>query len=379
MKNRMFLVGLVAGVLSVAAAERIAAQEGNSGPSAPGAVFVMTNAAAKNEVISFSRNADGTLQEFRKFDTGGRGSGGVNDPLASQGSLTLSQDHRLLFAANAGSGEISVFMVHGPALQLVDRVSSGGSGPNSIAQIGNLVYVLNAGGGSNVTGFQLQGNHLRQIANSSRFLSTNEPGGGSVAFSPSGKFLAVTERLTNKNDIFPVEADGTLGSIVETDSAGAGAFASQFAPNGALVVSETGPAGVPNSSAISSYAVNGDGTLAVVSKSVPTLAAANCWNAITPDGRFVYTGNSASSNISGYEIGNDGTLTPLPGTIVGNLLAGAVNIDTAISADGKFLYTLNSGGGTVGMFGIQKVGTLVSLGVAGGLTASGGFQGIAAN
>src|ERR1700722_18722547 len=100
-------VGLAICVLS---ANRSNAQDGRPGP---GAVFVMTNAADRNEVISFSRAADGSLQEGHRFATGGRGSGGNNDPLESQGSLTVSHDHTLLFAVNAGSGEISVFGVHG--------------------------------------------------------------------------------------------------------------------------------------------------------------------------------------------------------------------------------------------------------------------------
>jgi 6-phosphogluconolactonase len=82
---------------------------------------VMTNAANRNEVISYKRAADGSLQAAHRFATGGRGSGGNNDPLESQGSLTLSQDHSLLFAVNAGSGEISVFQVHGADLSLTDK------------------------------------------------------------------------------------------------------------------------------------------------------------------------------------------------------------------------------------------------------------------
>src|ERR1700751_4520424 len=35
------------------------------------AVFVMTNAADRNEIISFRRAADGSLQQFRSFATGG--------------------------------------------------------------------------------------------------------------------------------------------------------------------------------------------------------------------------------------------------------------------------------------------------------------------
>ena len=38
-----------------------------------GAVFVMTNAADRNEIISLKRAADGSLQEGRRSATGGRG------------------------------------------------------------------------------------------------------------------------------------------------------------------------------------------------------------------------------------------------------------------------------------------------------------------
>jgi 6-phosphogluconolactonase len=78
-----------------------------------GAVFVMTNAASGNEIIAYKRNGDGSLEQGRSFSTGGRGSGGVTDPLGSQGSLTLTDDRSFLLAVNAGSGSISVFRVHG--------------------------------------------------------------------------------------------------------------------------------------------------------------------------------------------------------------------------------------------------------------------------
>ena len=44
--------------------------------AATGAVFVMTNAAEHNEIITYKRGADGSLTEGRSFPTGGRGSGG---------------------------------------------------------------------------------------------------------------------------------------------------------------------------------------------------------------------------------------------------------------------------------------------------------------
>src|SRR6201987_1899728 len=106
-----------------------------------GAVFVMNNSSSRNEVISFVRSADGSLRQAGTFATGGRGTGGVTDPLESQGSLTLSSDHSLLFAVNGGSSEISVFQVHGSHLTLVDKELTGGAEPNAVAQHGGLVYV----------------------------------------------------------------------------------------------------------------------------------------------------------------------------------------------------------------------------------------------
>ena len=344
-----------------------------------GAVFVMTNAASGNEIIAYGRNADGSLQQGRRFATGGRGSGGVTDPLASQGSLTLTEDRSFLLAVNAGSGSISVFRVHGERLSLEDRVPCGGAEPVAVTQHGNLVYVLNAGGTSNVVGFRLeQSGRLRPIARSIAFLTTSNSGPGSLSFSPDGQFLLVTEKLNNRIGAFHVQLDGTLGPIVVTPAAGPGTFAVAFAPNGAALVSETGPAGGTNASAISSYAVLPNGTLSPISTSIPTQGAATCWQAVTPDGRFVYTSNSATSTISGFAIGTDGALTPLPGTVAATLPTGSTNLDTAISSDGKFLYTLDSGTGLVSIFGINEDGSLTSLGDAGGLSAAAGFNGIAA-
>jgi 6-phosphogluconolactonase len=344
-----------------------------------GAVFVMTNAASGNEIIAYARNEDGTLQQGRRFVTGGRGSGGVTDPLASQGSLTLTEDRSFLLAVNAGSGSVSVFRVQGARLSLIDRAPCGGSEPVAVAQHGNLVYVLNAGGTSNVVGFRFERNgRIKPIPNSIKFLTSGNSGPGSLSFSPDGQFLLVTEKLNNRIDAFHVQLDGTLGPIVVTAAVGPGTFAVAFAPNGAALVSETGPAGGNNASAISSYAVVANGILSPISASVPTLGAATCWQAVTPDGRFVYTSNSATSTISGFAIDANGALTPLPGTVEATLPTGSTNLDIAISADGKFLYTLDSGTGLVSIFGINGDGSLTSLGDAGGLSASAGFNGIAA-
>ncbi|MBV9083922.1 MAG: beta-propeller fold lactonase family protein [Acidobacteriaceae bacterium] len=343
-----------------------------------GAVFVMTNAVNNNEILTYSRAANGLLRQGPSFETGGRGSGGLVDPLESQGSLVLSQDHSFLFAVNAGSGTISVFRVTRSRLSLVDVVPSGGSEPNAITQQGNLLYVLNTGGSSGLQGFRLhEDGRLTPIAHSVRFLSTNTSGASSLSFSPDGRFLVVTERLTNNIDVFKVRQEGTLSQIVVNSDPSPGTFAMAFEPNGAALVVETGPVGASNGSTISSFAVQEDGTLFSITSGIPTLGAATCWNAVTPDGRFVYTNNAGSSTISGFAI-SGGTLTPLPNAVQATNPNGTVNLDMAISSDGKFLYSLNDGIGAIGIFAINMDGSLSNLGSIGGVLANAGFNGIAA-
>lgn len=339
----------------------------------PGAVFVMTNAADRNEVISFTRAVDGSLSEFGAFATGGRGSGGGIDPLRSQGSLGLSADHAFLFAVNAGSGDVSVFRARGTQLELLQVVPSGGSSPVAIAQRGGLLYVLNAGPNANVVGFRWTQNHrLEQIPGSTSQLSTNNPVPSGLAISPDGEFLAVTEQVDNLIDTFRIKPDGTLGPIVSTASSGSGPFSIEFAPSGALLVTEAPGA------AITSYAVQPNGALAIISGSVSTQGQAACWHVITPDGRFVYTSNAGSSTISGFAIGPHGSLTPVGATVVAAQPQGSTNLDIALTQNGKFFYSLNAGTGTVGIFAIERDGTLVSLGTAGEFPAAAGANGIAA-
>jgi 6-phosphogluconolactonase len=142
----------------------------------------------------------------------------------------------------------------------------------------------------------------------------------------------------------------------------------------------SGGAAIPNASGISSYALQSDGTLKVISASVPTLGTANCWSVVTANGRYVYTSNSGSSSIAGFAIGPSGALTPIGSTIVATLPTGAINIDIAASADAKYVYTLNAGNGSVGEFASDSsTGQLTALGSMSDLAAASGLNGIAAN
>ena len=339
-----------------------------------GAVFVMTNAADKNEIIAYARDASGNLAGGERYETGGRGSGGLIAPLGSQGALTLSLDHTILFAVNAGSGTVSVFRVRNSRLFLIDEVTAAGSEPVAVAQRGNLVYVLDAGGQGSVTGYRLQlDGTLRQIENSTAFLTPfgGGSGAGSLSISPNGRFLLVTERVANTVDAFPINADGTLGTEVTTPSLAPEAFAGEFAPSGFAVVAQS-------SGSVTSYSLGANGAYTAISANVPTEGDATCWIIVTPNGKYLFTSNTASANISGFSISATGALTPIGSTVVGAFPAGSFNLDLATSSDGRFLYTIESAAGAIGAFSIGTGGQLTSVGGVEGLPQSAGFQGIAA-
>jgi 6-phosphogluconolactonase len=369
MKNGIILSAFV---FTLGFVQTDAAEIAASNKASAQAVFVMNNSAAKNQILSYSRQKDGTLKYYNAFETGGRGSGGTTDPLGSQGSLILTQDHSILLAVNAGSGQISTFLVNGPFLRLIDVESTGGSAPVSVAQWGDLVYVLNFAGNSNVVGFRLDDGYLRRIHDGVRYLTSDNSGASSLAFSPDGHWLVVTEKLNNNIDVFPVLPNGTLGPVVVTKDPAAGLFDVAFTPEGTLLPLEAG------AGTLSSFWVESNGTLTSLSTAKPTLGQASCWLVVTPDGRYVYTSNAGSANISGFSIIGSGILTPIGSTIVGVNPTGSTNLDLAISGDGKFLYTLNSGSGTIGEFAVNNNGTLKSLGAAGQFPPTSGVNGIAA-
>ena len=161
------------------------AQIRSDNPAESGAVYAMTNDAVDNKILVYSRNSNGLLTFQRSVSTNGRGSGGIIDPLESQGSVVLSQDSSFLFVANAGSGTITTFRAVSSGLAFIGEAASGGAEPISITLHGDLLYVLNT---ASITGFQIERNgKLTAIPSSTRFLEQiggRDLGASDIAFSP---------------------------------------------------------------------------------------------------------------------------------------------------------------------------------------------------
>src|SRR3989442_13482280 len=226
----------------------------SDGGDGPRAVYTLTNQVAGNAVAVFNRSADGTLTAAGTIATGGTGTGAG---LGSQGAVALSHDGRRLFAVNAGSNDVSVFDVGPAGLSLASRTASGGPLPISLTVHGNVLYVLNAGGNGNISGFTISTTGgLTAIPGSTQLLSGTNVGPAQVSFSPDGRRLVVTEKNTSLLDVYAVDAKGAAGARTSFTSAGGTPFGFAFGPRHVLLVSE---AAAPGSA--SSYILGQDGQL----------------------------------------------------------------------------------------------------------------------
>ena len=341
--------------------------------SSTGAVYIMSNSPTGNQVIVYTRSADGSLTWSGNFATNGLGVSGLTG--TNQGGLVLSTDSRWLLVANAGSNDVSVFRAIHNGLSLVDKEASGGVMPVSVTIHGNLVYVLNAGSSEtagNIAGFLLSDGMLSAIQGSDRPLS----GAATVAqvsFNPTGTALAVTEKSTSLIDIYTVNSNGVATGPITNPSSGSTPFGFAFDNKGTLIVSEAagGPSGT---SAVSSYTISPTGQLTTITGSVPDSQLAACWIAVTGNGRFTYTANAHSGTISSYAISPTGSLTLLQ-EVAAN--TGAGDLDMSFTANSHFLYVFVHGSNSIQGYKVNADGTLELVTTVNGIPAT--ADGLAAN
>ena len=337
-----------------------------------GAVYVLTNQSPHNSVMTFLRAPDGSLTYSGTYRTEGRGTGTGADPLGSQGALVLDPSQRLLYAVNSGSNEVSVFAADGPNLQLLQKIASGGRMPVSIAVFGGVLYVLNAGGTPNITGFTINSvtNQLTALPGGTSWLAGGKAASpAQVAFSQDGSILMVAEKGTQTIDTYTVDTQGYASGPISHPSSGATPFGFAFIHGGIAVVSEAGP------DALSSYQSQQDGALTLITGSLPNGQKATCWAVALNNSAYAYTTNAATATISSYTVAPDGTLSLLNAT-AGSTGTGSAPTDMALSADDGFLYVRDGGTDTVSAFSVGTDGSLTSIGSFGTLPA--GAQGIAA-
>jgi 6-phosphogluconolactonase (cycloisomerase 2 family) len=332
-----------------------------------GAVYVETNTSA-NSVMIFARDAAGRLNAGGSVSTGGAG---TNAPLGSQGALALSDDGAYLFAVNAGSNQISSFAVGsgGQDLQLVGVYGSKGIAPISVTVHGDLLFVLNAMGLTNITGFHVGGDgSLSAIRGSTRHLSAPLPNPAEVSFDPRGSVLIVTEKGTSLIDTFSVDSQGMPGPITITPSSGIEPFGFEFDAAGHAIVSEAFGGGAGRGAA-SSYRVDPDASAQLISGSVNNGQTATCWVALGLNGRVAFMSNTGSGTLSSYTVAMSGSLK-VRSAVAANTGDGSGPIDLALDTTGTHMFVLTPGTGQVQGFSVGAAGGLSTINAAGSLPPS---------
>ena len=323
--------------------------------SGGGAVFVQTNDPAGNAIAAFQRNADGTLSYVASHPTGGRGgreTGSMSDPLASQGSLVQIPNAGLLLAVNAGSDTISVFAADGARLSLKQQLPSDGPFPTSLAVHGNLVYVLDAGGAGFVSGYRVTGGSLEPISGSTRTLGlANAPvpffltSPAQVGFTPDGAHLVVTTKTNGTVDVFSVGNSGQLSAAPVKNLEAPVPFAFVFDGNSRMVLSFAG------NSSLQIFTVNADGTITAASTPASDGQAALCW--ITGARGFDYTSNTGSNDVSQFRVA--GHTVEVVDAAAASSIPGAIDSD---ELGGASLYVQGGLDGSIHVFTIGPSGSL---------------------
>ena len=330
----------------------------SASPPSPvvGYTYIDGNTAPANTIDGFARHADGSLTALAgsPFAAGGQGLG---TGLASQGAIQATQGGRYLLAVDAGSNQISVLRVTAGGVPVLvgQPVSSDGIKPVSVAvSPSGLVYAANSGtGGSNYTGFRLSpGGALTPVPHST-YSVPDGSGLGDVFFNAFGDHLIGTRTGTSQIDSFLVLPGGRLLAAPGSPftGQGLGQLGAEFSPTrpSELFVSNAHNGALLGT--VSAYHDSLLGRLSPIGSSpYADGQTAPCWVEISHDGRYLFTVNTGSGNISSYAISPGGSLTLIGSTPIAG---GGADIDARLSPDGRYLLVDGSGMHFVSVFAVN--------------------------
>lgn len=274
-------------------------------------------------------------------------------------SIVIHPSGKFLFAANAGSGDVSLYTIAtSGALSEVTPRTVVGTAPTLLAMdsAGAFLYVGNSGS-LNISVFSID-------AKSSPPTLTPVPGSPfSIGMSP------INLNVSPSGGVLYVTGTGTPG-FIEAFSLNQGVFT---VVNGTPFVTGTGPYGLAISSSggflytankldnsISEFTVNSDGSLTQFANSpIGEQYSGPVTLLIDKSGKFMYVANQGSTNLGAYSIGSDGALTLLTNS---PFVTGAQPTVLAIDSGGKYLFVGNQTSPAVQSFSLDSsTGTLTSV------------------
>ncbi|HOC42693.1 MAG TPA: beta-propeller fold lactonase family protein [Thermoanaerobaculales bacterium] len=405
------LAALAASVIAVvtpsgtAVAAELAAQGEDASKAARpvGAVYLMTNNEGSNEIVVYSRYADGKLEEATRVATGGAGSG---EALHSAGSVQLVGE-RFLLAVNPGDSTISVFRLRSNADDdtrlpaLIGKWPSGGSTPVSLAAREGLVYVLNSGPlralstdpaeptaispvEGSIAGFKLsERGRLALIPGSIQPLPSSRSEPVQIVFAPQDEAILVSNSASDTIAVYSLDEETGVARLAAVHAGHPGSGPSHmdtpwglaFDTRGFVYSSEAADA-MPDSSSVGVHSVSERDGQIVVRSAAPSLPINQTWAAglaMTRNGRWIFTANMGSDSITAIRsrIVNGQPQLSLATPSGTSAVTGRAPVALALSRNDRYLYSLNSGDGSISAYRVdRRNGALSELHALFGLPAS---------
>src|SRR6266702_3440056 len=255
-----------------------------------GSVYILSNSPSGNQVIVYTRAADGTLSWKANYATNGLGITGLTG--SNQGGLVLSEDGQWLIVVNAGSNDISVFSVNHKGLTRTVLVVT----EKSTSKIDT--FLVNSEGVASAPNVQSSsgGTPFGFDFTPSGTLIVSEAAGG-----PSGTSAVSSYTISDSGSLTTISA-----SVPDTQQAACW-----------LVVTGNGQFAYTanaHSTTISSYTIAGNGKISLLNTTAATVGGTDLDMALARNSRFLYVFDNADHAIVAYEVHADGSLTWLQTT-----------------------------------------------------------------
>jgi 6-phosphogluconolactonase len=274
-------------------------------------------------------------------------------------SIVIHPSNKLLFAANAGEGDVSLFTISATgALNEVTPRTPVGITPTLLAMdpAGSFLYVGNSGS-ENISVFSINAGasppSLTQVAGSPFQIGMSPI---NMSVTPSGGFLYVTGTGTpGFIEAFSLN-QGVPGVVSGSPFlTGAGPYGLVIAPSGSFLY-------IANKldNSISEFTINADGSLTQFSNSpIGEQFSGPVALFIDKSGKYMYVANQGSTNLAAFSIGSDGALTLLTSSPFATRAQPGV---IAADSGGKYLFVGNQTSPAVQSFSLAaSSGTLTSV------------------
>src|SRR5215472_1205009 len=388
-----------------------------------GHLYMQTNEVA-NAIIHYERKTDGSLAEVARVSTGGAGSGEFK-PISGQqsapnafegaGSIILTPDRRFLFTTNGGDNSVSSFRVSEDGrLTLLDVKPTGNPVEGKSGTAKSLAYspktrtlfVLHSFGPDHLRLMSVDAEgkltarperytvntySKRNRVSTMVVVSPNEelvfvgttfdepiahtglyPDGSPILWvqRAGGAFHSIASNAPDPDGlaVFPLQKDGSLGTVRFYDAKGGSPFYIAFLHERP----DTFVIGYAVGDGCSMGTIEKDGTVDIgplvkidTSAGVPSEL---CWLAVSPDDRTVYATHFGYSNISSYHINGRGlelacdpACPRIPGDGTARGLNGTVTsgpADNWITSDGAYLYQIYGNASKLVGYATQPNGSL---------------------